>query len=72
MYSFSDPGLALDRGIVGPVTCAACGCRLTPDPERPDHAWRHFHPFGGRDARGCRVECVDAPHDRNGEPIRPS
>ncbi len=69
MYSFSDPSFTLERGITGPVTCASCGCRLAPDPEHRD-AWRHFHPFDGHDARGCRVACVDALHDRNGEPVR--
>ena len=73
MYSFSDPGLVADRGLAGgPVTCAACGCRLTPDPADPGRSWRHFQPFAGRDARGCRIDCFDAAHDRGGEPIRPS
>jgi hypothetical protein len=28
-----------------------------------DIAWFHFNPLGGRDARGCRVDCVDEAHD---------
>ena len=39
-----------------PVTCAACGCRLAASGE----AFFHFNPLGGRDARGCRVDCADA------------
>jgi hypothetical protein len=50
----------------GPVTCAACGCRL----ERASAGeWRHFSPMGGRDARGCRVACVDEAHDREGRAL---
>jgi len=51
----------------GPVTCAACGCRL----ERSDvdpATWFHFGRFAGRDARGCRVGCVEVAHDRFGLP----
>ncbi len=69
MYSFADPGIPLIR-TDGPVTCAACGCRLTLDESQHEPAWMHFHPFDGRDARGCRVECVDLPHDQSGAPIR--
>jgi hypothetical protein len=29
----------------------------------------HFNPIGGRDARGCRVACVDAPHDLTGRVV---
>ena len=47
----------------GPVTCAACGCRLQ---AAPHGGYVHFGPLGGRDARGCRVECVDAIHDAGG------
>jgi hypothetical protein len=56
------------EGMTAPVTCAACGCRLTPDPADAG-AWRHFHPFGGRDARGCAVACVDQTHDRTGHVV---
>jgi hypothetical protein len=31
-----------------------------------DIAWFHFNPLGGRDARGCRVDCVDSAHDVTG------
>ena len=62
----SDPGLrdmsAVRDGHGAPVTCAACGCRLTPEGD----AWFHFNPLGGRDARGCRVGCADAAHDVSG------
>ncbi len=48
------------------LTCAACGCRLTARERNagigPDAAWRHFAGPLGRDARGCRVTCVDEPH----------
>ena len=70
MYSFTDPGLPVTRGAEGPVTCATCGCRLTQDARA--QAWVHFHPFAGHDARGCRVDCVDLPHDQEGSPLRPS
>jgi hypothetical protein len=49
----------------GPVTCASCGCRLTPASDGRQ-AWVHFAPMGGRDARGCRVECADSVHDASG------
>ncbi len=71
MYSFTDPGVSEPRRADGPVTCAACGCRLTQDPA-DSRVWRHFHPFGGHDARGCRVACVDQPHDRQGFALRVS
>jgi hypothetical protein len=62
----TDPGLrdtaAVREGRSGPVTCASCGCRLTPQGD----AWFHFSPLGGRDARGCRVECAEAAHDASG------
>jgi hypothetical protein len=48
----------------GPVTCAACGCRLKADEE--SESWYHFAGVGGRDARGCAVECVGAAHDHRG------
>ncbi len=67
LYS-SDPELhtiAVRDGQLGPVTCAACGCRLSPAGD----AFVHFNPMGGRDARGCRIECADALHDASGRPI---
>jgi hypothetical protein len=48
----------------GPVTCAACGCRLVAD-ERTE-SWFHFSGSSGRDARGCRVDCAHEPHDHRG------
>jgi hypothetical protein len=65
----SDPELrgpiAVRDGRLAAVTCAACGCRLTPGGE----AWFHFNPLAGRDARGCRVACADAAHDETGRAI---
>jgi hypothetical protein len=63
----SDPEMrrpvAVRDGHGAPVTCSACGCRLRAGMVDNDIAWFHFNPLGGRDARGCRVDCVDAPHD---------
>lgn len=56
---------AVRDGHEGPVTCAACGCRLATSGE----AWFHFNPLAGRDARGCRVACADAAHDAGGRRI---
>jgi hypothetical protein len=57
---------AVRDGRGAPVTCAACGCRLRAGMADNDIAWFHFNPLGGRDARGCRVECVDSAHDVTG------
>jgi hypothetical protein len=54
---------AVRDGQLGPVTCAACGCRLE---AAEDGLWVHFGRLGGRDARGCRVECIDLDHLVNG------
>ncbi len=63
-YQFSSEQTGSVRdGQKAPVTCATCGCRLTADAQG---RWYHFHPFAGRDARGCRVPCVDRPHDSMG------
>jgi hypothetical protein len=59
---------AVRDGQGAPVTCAACGCRLESLGKSSD-SWAHFGRLGGRDARGCRVPCVDADHDRSGRPI---
>jgi hypothetical protein len=63
----SDPeihrSVAVRDGHGAPVTCSACGCRLRAGTSENDIAWFHFNPLGGRDARGCRVDCVDSPHD---------
>jgi len=51
-----------------PVTCAACGCRLEAASGARDGEYHHFRPFNGRDARGCRVDCVELVHDSTGRP----
>ena len=51
-----------------PVTCVACGCRLEAATGARDGEYTHFQPFNGRDARGCRVECVALVHDTAGRP----
>jgi hypothetical protein len=65
----SDPEMrtiyAVRDGRDAPVTCAACGCRLVATGD----AFFHFNPLGGRDARGCRIDCADAAHDATGRPI---
>ena len=56
----------------GPITCARCGCRLV-EAGTSGTAWRHFsslHP--GQDARGCRTNCVDAIHGRDGHAVEHS
>lgn len=54
----------------GPVTCAACGCRLEASTGARDGEYRHFgETLGERDARGCRVACVGLVHDADGLPI---
>jgi hypothetical protein len=52
-----------------PVTCAACGCRLQASTGARDGEYTHFGPFNGRDARGCRVDCVSLVHDMDGRPV---
>jgi hypothetical protein len=65
---FNTSGLSNAVGSAsGPVTCSACGCRLERAADRA--AWVHFSPMGGRDARGCRVACVDAAHDASGRAL---
>ena len=56
---------AVREGRLAPVTCAACGCRLA---ESGD-AFVHFQGFAGRDARGCLIDCAEAPHDAAGRAI---
>jgi hypothetical protein len=63
-HAISRP-LAVRDGQGAPVTCAGCGCRLT----QSGDAWFHFNPIGGRDARGCRIDCADAAHDTTGRPV---
>jgi hypothetical protein len=56
-------------GQVAPVTCVACGCRLEASGTADEAPWFHFGRLGGRDARGDRTPCIDAPHDRGGRPV---
>ena len=58
------PGAVRD-GRLAPVTCAACGCRLTAS----GTGFVHFQGFAGRDARGCRIDCAEAMHDVAGRPL---
>jgi len=53
----------------GPVVCATCGCRLQPIGPSDAAAFFHFGSLGGRDARGCRVDCSDLAHDLSGRPV---
>jgi hypothetical protein len=53
---------AVRDGQRAAVSCATCGCRL----ERVDGTFMHFGRLGGRDARGCRIDCADSPHDAAG------
>ena len=56
----------------GPVVCGNCGCRLQApnawlDGDASANAsWRHFEGLPGRDARGCRMDCIDVAHGPNG------
>ena len=60
---------AVRDGQIAPVTCAACGCRLEASGTADDAPWFHFGRLGGHDARGDSPACVDAPHDRGGQPL---
>jgi hypothetical protein len=76
LFRYDPPAGSLIEGIVrvavdGPVVCRACGCRLegpgaSADPNDLSTTWRHFEGLPGRDARGCRVVCVDAIHGADG------
>jgi hypothetical protein len=57
--------------LAGPVTCVACGCRLTLSADQAEESWYHFSPMGGRDARGCLVACAELPHDAHGRVAAP-
>jgi hypothetical protein len=57
--------IAVRGGQGAPVTCAACGCRLS----QADDVWFHFDPRDGRDARGCRIACAEAAHDATGRAV---
>jgi hypothetical protein len=70
MSDFSVSQFNSARDVAGPVTCAACGCRLVGLSGLLDGAYRHFPSMQpGQDARGCRTACVDALHDRDGRPF---
>jgi hypothetical protein len=56
-------------GQIAAVSCTACGCRLEASGTSDEAPWFHFGRLGGRDARGDRPGCIDAPHDRSGRPI---
>ena len=58
--------LAVREGHLAPVTCEACGCRLEAVEDERAVAWFHFGRISGRDARGERIACIDAPHDAGG------
>ena len=60
---------AVRDGQLAAVTCVNCGCRLEPSGTADEAPWFHFGRLGGRDARGDRPVCIDAPHDRSGQPI---
>ncbi len=53
----------------GPVTCSSCGCRLERSTVNGISAWYHFAPMGGRDARGCKVDCANEAHDARGRAL---
>jgi len=58
------------RPIRSLVTCLRCGCRLRREDSVAGIAeWYHFSPLGGRDARGCLIDCADVAHDALGAPI---
>ena len=59
------PGVVRD-GQRAPVTCSACGCRLE---AAVDGTYMHFGRFAGRDARGCRVDCIENVHDATGRAV---
>ena len=63
---FSIP-VAVRDGQRVPVTCTTCGCRLERGADGT--SFRHFNPLAGRDARGCRVPCVDLVHGTDGRPL---
>jgi len=64
MRSDSHASTAVRDGQLAAVTCEVCGCRL----EAADDgvSWFHFGRIAGRDARGCRVACIDLAHDARG------
>ena len=61
------------EGRSRPVTCGACGCRLS-ESRAADGTivWYHFSGDQGRDARGCSVVCTGYAHDANGDALSPA
>jgi len=56
-----------------PVTCAACGCRLSETRAADDSVvWYHFAGANGRDARGCSIACSTSAHDAHGHALSPA
>lgn len=69
MNSVTQHARAVRDGQIAAVSCVNCGCRLEPSGTADEAPWFHFGRMGGRDARGDRPVCIDAPHDRGGLPI---
>jgi hypothetical protein len=59
----------LSDRVARPVTCSTCGCRLEASTGARDGEYRHYGIFDGRDARGCKVDCVELVHDLEGHPL---
>jgi len=70
IFSEGPPHAAVRDGQIAPVTCDACGCRLESVGPSGKEGWFHFGRMGGRDARGCRVACVELEHDATGRASR--
>jgi hypothetical protein len=66
IFSEGPPRSAVRDGQIAPVTCDVCGCRLESVSSSGQEGWFHFGRMGGRDARGCRVACVELEHDASG------
>jgi hypothetical protein len=81
LYRYDPPlgSSTMDRVVrssaEGPVVCGTCGCRLQPPTAWLDgdasatSTYRHFEGLPGRDARGCRVACVDLDHGLDGRVV---
>ena len=68
-----DMDLRAAEGRTMPVTCGACGCRLSETrAEDGSVAWYHFSGVNGRDARGCSVACATWAHDVHGDALSPA
>lgn len=60
------------EGRTTPVTCGACGCRLSEaSADDGSVVWYHFSGASGRDARGCSVVCTSFAHDASGDALSP-